>query len=958
MAMAIIIVAILSVIALTALAFSSTEVRIAASDIQRSQAFYASVSAMEKMTNDFSNLFRTKITPTAADLDAVRNSPPTELVNEGFDFTQTLEEDTEMLNKLRATQGLPSNIYPRVNIPEGAYAGLYASIIPYKMSSTATNRYTKSQVELEREFNNYLVPMFQFGIFSNENLEFSPGPNITFNGRIHSNQNIYALRNTLFLNRVTMAGELVRDATSGGQTNNQTGFDNVYINVGGVNVKINKGSVQAGGGTVGGPNFTGSTAGTRGFYPGNPDGVANPNWESTSTQTVTGAPDRFGGQLLTNTTGATQLNMPLQLEGNSAAEIIKRALPSDSEIMAASRYQNKATIRILIDDETAGSGATNVAGIPAGEGVKLSDFAPSVLNGGTNTLRMISDTGMISGAIVQQNNGSTLENAMTVRSTVDVPQTIGGNYIPQGAGITGRIAIEVVKPDGSVIDVTQQILSMGVTEGEPNGIVYVQRPLWASAVQGSRDRKGNGFDLANLTNNTQLIADGEIKDPTTLFDASRGLLSGTPSAMDDDAAGTVVREASPGSSYNKIVPINVYNVREGWVRSTLSENNVYYERGVTSVVELNMRNLSRWLDGVYDNNLLAGTNAVSSNIKGEDGYIVYVSDRRGDKVKTEYLSDGTAFQSTNGTVDNEDIYGADNILNDGEDVIDFGYSAPGISKKGSLQKDLSELPDTGNSWTVDPADRKLVGMSAMSYQTNFFRRSVRLFNGEKLSVTGNPGKLSPKRGISVASENMVYIWGNYNTSGISGIPVNGSTLNNGTGYTGAQVPASIACDAIFPLSKTWFDALSAEYPEGTSDPRNQTGEPYRMADENLPNITQTTSVRAGIIAGTNISALSAAPGRDSSNSRKSGGVVNFPRFLEIWNIDGDDSPWNYTGSFVPLFHSTQALSQWENTTSVIYMPPLRNWSFDQTFLNPSQLPPGTPFFQYVQATAFRQKLHD
>ncbi|MGI9036510.1 MAG: PilX N-terminal domain-containing pilus assembly protein, partial [Pyrinomonadaceae bacterium] len=69
MAMAIIIVAILSVVALTALAFSSTEVRIAASDLQRSQAFYASVSAMEKMTNDFSNLFRTKTRPTAADLD-------------------------------------------------------------------------------------------------------------------------------------------------------------------------------------------------------------------------------------------------------------------------------------------------------------------------------------------------------------------------------------------------------------------------------------------------------------------------------------------------------------------------------------------------------------------------------------------------------------------------------------------------------------------------------------------------------------------------------------------------------------------------------------------------------------------------------------------------------------------------------------------------------------------------
>ena len=122
------------------------------------------------------------------------------------------------------------------------------------------------------------------------------------------------------------------------------------------------------------------------------------------------------------------------------------------------------------------------------------------------------------------------------------------------------------------------------------------------------------------------------------------------------------------------MPINVYNVREGWVRNTLPFNQLYPERGVTSVVELNMRNLARWLDGVYDANLLAGTNAVSSNIKGDEGYVVYVSDRRGDKVKVEYLSDGTAFTSTNGNVDNEDIYGPNGVLETGEDVIDFGWN--------------------------------------------------------------------------------------------------------------------------------------------------------------------------------------------------------------------------------------------------------------------------------------------
>ncbi len=960
LAIAVITLVILMVVGLTALAFSSTEARIAGSDLQRTQTFYATTSALEKMTNDFSNLFQIKMYPTTADLNTIAADYPVPLRAEGFEFDQTLGEDSDRLAQLRGIQGLPNTVYPRVNIPEGPYAGLYATIIPYKMTSMATMATTRTQVKLEREFNNYLVPLFQFGIFSNEDLEFSPGPVMTFNGRVHSNANIYALRNIRFLNRVSMAGELVRDADRGGAPNTLAGADQVYFGVNGLNIQSTKGSVQAGGGTVGGPNFAGTVSGQRGYFPGSPNGIANPNWETESVKSPSsGTPDRFGGEVLTNTTGASELKTPLELAGNSPAEIIKRSLPSDTDILSTSRYQNKSQIRILVDDYNAGSEASNVAGIPAGKGVQLDSFIPSVLGGG-NVLRVISDTGAVGGAVVKQKNpdNSVAANAGVARGTKSSGQMVGAFYSPRGAGIKGRILIEVTKPDGTTVDVTQQVLSMGVTEGEPNGIVYIQRPLWAAAAQGSRDRNGNGFDLVSLTNaNPQVIADGEItSNPSPFLDTTRNLISGNPSAVDDDG-GNLVREADPGSSYNKIVPINVYNVREGWVRNTLSKNSVYYQRGLTSVVELNMRNLARWVDGVYDANLLAGTNAVSTNIKGDEGYVVYVSDRRGDARKSEYLSDGSVYTSTNGTVDNEDIYGPNGILDAGEDVIDFGWDSTkgGASKKGTLQHDTSELPDVGASYAIDDSNRLTIGMSLMSIDTTFFRRSVRLFNGERLSVSGAAGKLSPTKGITVASENMVYIWGNYNTTGITGVLTSGSTLNDG-GYTGAQVPASIVGDAIFPLSKTWFDGLSAMFPEGSSDADNQTGEAYRMADENLSSVSDSTSVRAGIIAGTTISETTAAPGRNAAGLRRSGGIINYPRFLEIWNINGNERTWNYTGSFIPLFHSTQALSQWENDTSVIYMPPRRNWSFDQTFLDPNKLPPGTPFFQYVQATGFRQSL--
>ena len=374
-----------------------------------------------------------------------------------------------------------------------------------------------------------------------------------------------------------------------------------------------------------------------------------------------------------------------------------------------------------------------------------------------------------------------------------------------------------------------------------------------------------------------------------------------------------------------------------------------------------MRNLARWLDGKYDGNLLAGTNAVSTNIKGDEGYVVYVSDRRGDRVKGEYLSTGTSYASTNGTVDNEDIYGPNGVLDAGEDVIDFGWDATkaGAKKSGTLQNDTNELPNTGANYPTGApwmtvTDRISRAETALRYRTPFFRRAVRLFDGETLSFTAAAKKLSPTKGITVSSENMVYMWGNFNTTGITGIPAGGSTLNNGS-YTGAQVPASIVCDAFFPLSRTWFDALSVLYPEGSQDSARQFGEPYRMADEGATT-TQGTSVRAGVIAGQTISSLTASPGRNSANLRRSGGIINYPRFLELWNLNGIEMSWNYTGSFIPMFRSTQAISQWENDTAVIYMPPRRNWSFDSTFLTPNKMPPGTPFFQYVQATGFRQSL--
>jgi Tfp pilus assembly protein PilX len=962
LATALIILSMLSVISMTVLAVVTNESRIAGSDLQRTQTFYASACGVEKMTSDFCSLFARTSRPTTTQLNNIAAAYPSELTGEGFTFSQTLAVDT-------LTQSAMSS--NTVTIPTGPFSGLIAAITPYMLTSTATQTASSTQVSLQRRINNYLIPIFQFGMFSNEDIELHPGPAFSFNGRVHANGNIYVNGNVTFLSKVTTANEFIDDVLRNDST--RTGAT-VSMTVGGVNVPITMGSMDNG------PNISGAGAGQRGYFPGSPNGTINSPWDTLSVAAVTsGTANQFGGQLLTRTTGGVKLLLPLETQGFPAREIVKRSMPNDTQVLTDSRFHSKAEIRILLDDETPST--TDAAGIPSGKGVTLSTFDPiplpntAVGSGGGRAMWQISDAGaytdtgttcLLQATAAPSPSPAATTQALTARGVKSATQSVTLNgtatKIPGGAGITGRILIQIVDANGNTYDVTSQILSMGMTEGEPNAIVMLQRPLWTAFTQGGRDASGGNNYLTYLLNSvtTYLGADGEI-----LVDSSHPTLDPTYGYLTniaDDAGGQSVRVMTPPSnsmatlmsgtpgpnwtSWNAIVPINVYNVREGHISTALTQNAVY-ERGITNVVEINMRNLARWMDGVYDGNLLAGTNAVSTNIGKPDGYTVYVSDRRGDRVKSMVDLSGATINASNGMVDNEDIYGWNGTLDPGEDV----------QNTGVLVKDTNELPDPTSAWNSSPSfgsnrTQRAIAVAAWSNPNNYFRRSVRVFNGENLQVAGAPTQnLSTTLGITISSENMVYIWGNYNTTGINAAPPNGtSALNDSTQtyyYTGNQVPASFVCDAIFPLSKTFFDASTAMNPDQVT---------LRPADNALPGVTSETSVRAGVIAGNNLSALSGTPDAgNGADSRLSGGMHNFPRFLEDWL--SSNRRWNYVGSFIPLYHSTQALGPWWYVSPYsIYYAPIRDWAFDVTFTNPNKLPPGTPLFQYIEPSGFKEVL--
>ena len=182
-------------------------------------------------------------------------------------------------------------------------------------------------------------------MFSNEDLEVHPGPAFAFNGRVHANGNLYVSGTTTFLSQVSTANELVVDVLRNGNTHAEA--MNVKVNwpTAPITVPLTIGSV------ANGPNVSGANPGSRGYWPGSPDGTFNSTWNTKSVAAAqTGVANQFGGQVLTRSTGGAPLLLPMQLEGNMTREIIKRILPTDTPILNQSRYHSKSEIRILIDD--------------------------------------------------------------------------------------------------------------------------------------------------------------------------------------------------------------------------------------------------------------------------------------------------------------------------------------------------------------------------------------------------------------------------------------------------------------------------------------------------------------------------------------------------------------------------------------------------------------------------------
>jgi hypothetical protein len=111
----------------------------------------------------------------------------------------------------------------------------------------------------------------------------------------------------------------------------------------------------------------------------------------------------------------------------------------------------------------------------------------------------------------------------------------------------------------------------------------------------------------------------------------------------------------------------------------------------------------------------------------------------------------------------------------------------------------------------------------------------------------------------------------------------------------------------------------------------------------------TTYYRAAIAGGKNIPFPQPTWSGVAQDFGTDGGLHNFLRYLEDWS----GQTLYYNGSLVSMYYAEYDTGIFKCCTTV-YSPPTRSYAFDTQFLNPANLPPGTPMFQDVVNLSYHQ----
>lgn len=278
----------LSLIGIASITSSTSDMKVAGTELNQTGAFYAAESGLEQAAASIVTSFE------------VNGGPPSPLPRGSF---------TE--GAYRYDYSTTSNGGPvQMTLGDGAYKGLYGLVKAFDISSNGFDTRRESSVTLGMTMQDALIPLFQFAVFYQNDLEFSPLLVMTLSGRVHSNGDIFLQSsNGLTLSSfLTSAGDIYHGPKPGSGMGIQSG--DVFIkDKGGVNQNMK-----------------------------NPDGT----WlDSRSSNWVGNSLSRWGGLVEDNNHGITELNMPVVTDG-PATDLIDRGGSGNND-----SFENKAGLKLV-----------------------------------------------------------------------------------------------------------------------------------------------------------------------------------------------------------------------------------------------------------------------------------------------------------------------------------------------------------------------------------------------------------------------------------------------------------------------------------------------------------------------------------------------------------------------------------------------------------------------------------
>lgn len=158
----------LTIVGLGIITSSNDEITIAGNELNEMRAFYIAESGLDIAAARIQTHYEATGVPPAS-----------------------MPSDTAMIDGIMLGFSTVQDAMSQRQLTKGTLGGLKAYVRPHRIVSTAYDSSHNTTVTLEQSFEVAFVPIFQFGIFYENDLEIAPSPPMQLIGRIHSNGDIY-----------------------------------------------------------------------------------------------------------------------------------------------------------------------------------------------------------------------------------------------------------------------------------------------------------------------------------------------------------------------------------------------------------------------------------------------------------------------------------------------------------------------------------------------------------------------------------------------------------------------------------------------------------------------------------------------------------------------------------------------------------------------------------------------